>query len=30
LLGTPSQGLGIVGRFAVGSGRITTLVVIIG
>ncbi len=30
LLGTPSQGLGIVGRFAVGRGRITTFVVIVG
>ena len=30
LLGTPSQGLGIVGRFAVGRGRMMTFVVIIG
>jgi hypothetical protein len=30
LLGTPSQGLGIVGRFAVGRGRMITFVVIIG
>ena len=30
LLGTPSQGLGIVGRLAVGRGRIVTFVVIFG